>query len=246
MRLEFIKPNNNKIMLYNKNLKIFSLVLCLGFFSLNNSFAEIIVLKSGKTVEGKITNTTKDYTEVEFMGVKLKYLNDQIAEVKKSPEPVESAAEEPELITIKIKGSPSANSQEQKEEGAKEFIEKLDGLNSKIDSVISDRMNKIPKEMGSQVTEEQKASMKSILSLLKEKETEITKAKAPSGCKALKEAFLKLFTLRVSTLEDLMNTNLSQIEVAKILEKRNTDIANASNEYVDERQRALKQAAINK
>lgn len=233
-------------MLYNKNLKIFLLVLCAGFFSMNNSFAETIVLKSGKTVEGKITNTTKDYTEVEFMGVKLKYLNDQIAEVKKSPESGKGAAAEPELITIKIRGSSSENSQEQKAEGVKEFVEKLDGLNSKIDSVISDRMNKIPKEKGSQITEEQKASMKSILSLLKDREAEITKAKAPSGCKTLKEAFLKLFTLRLGTLEDLMNTNLSQIEVAKILEKRNTEIANASNEYVDERQRVLKQAAISK
>lgn len=222
-------------------MKILFFYLCVGLFVSNISFAETIVLKSGKTVEGKITNRTNEYTEIDFMGVKLKYLNDQIEQIKeeKSVSGKGTTAVEPELITIKIKGSGSTNTA--KGEGIKDFLDKLDNINNKIDSIISERMSKIPREKGQKVTKEEQESMKSAVSMVKARADEIEKMKAPAGCKVLKDLFMQLSRIRIGTLEQLINNVSDQIATAKILEKSNTEIAEASKKYTDERQRVLKQ-----
>jgi len=227
----------------DKSMKILFFYLCIGLFASNICFAETIILKSGKTVEGKITNRTNEYTEVDFMGVKLKYLNDQIEQItegKSIPEKATSATE-PELITIKIKGSSTGGAQESKEEGPKGFVEKLDNINNKIDSIISERMSKIPREKGQKVTKEEQDSMKSAVTMVKARADEIEKMKAPAGCKALKDFFMQLSRIRISTLEQLVDNTSDQMAIAKILEKSNTEIAEASKKYTDERQRVLKQ-----
>lgn len=228
-----------------KSMKILFFYLCVGLFVSNISFAETIVLKSGKTVEGKITNRTNEYTEIDFMGIKLKYLNDQIEQIKKEKSASEkgTTAGEPELITIKIKGSGSTNTaNESKEEEIGDFLDKLDNINNKIDSIISERMSKIPKERGQKVTNEEQKSMKSAVSMVKARADEIEKMKAPAGCKVLKDLFMQLSRIRISTLEQLVDNASDQIATAKILEKGNTEIAEASRKYTDERQRVLKQS----
>ncbi len=57
-----------------KKIFILLLVLCFPIFV----FAETIVLKSGKTVEGKLIEKTDKYIKIDFMGVPITYFNDEI------------------------------------------------------------------------------------------------------------------------------------------------------------------------
>ncbi|MCX5705006.1 MAG: tetratricopeptide repeat protein [Candidatus Omnitrophica bacterium] len=55
-------------------------IICLFFFA-GISFAEIISLKSGKTVEGKIIEETDKYIKLDFEGVLLTYFLDEIVAI---------------------------------------------------------------------------------------------------------------------------------------------------------------------
>jgi len=219
-----------------------SLFLCAGLFFPDTLFAEIIVLKSGKTIEGKIVNRTNEYTEVDFMGVKLKYFNDQIEQIKEiKPAINENKLQEPGLITIKIKNS-KANSP--KEEGAAEFIRTLDGINTKIDSVVSEHMNKILNEKREKITDEQYKSTNDVVSVAKEDIAEVEKLKAPPSCKLLKDIFLQKCKTRINGLEELLKNALPPNEIVKSLEKQNMEISAISKKYTDERQRIIEEGGI--
>lgn len=60
---------------------IISLSLILSLFLQNNTFAETIVLKSGKTIEGKIIERTDEDITIDFYGVPVPYFLDQIESV---------------------------------------------------------------------------------------------------------------------------------------------------------------------
>jgi hypothetical protein len=75
------------------------LIIILGmaglFFVPSFSFADVIFLKSGKTVEGKIIEKNDEYVKMRVFGVDLKYYSDEIASVNKehlktTPAPSES------------------------------------------------------------------------------------------------------------------------------------------------------------
>ncbi|MBU1134647.1 MAG: hypothetical protein KJ569_07035, partial [Candidatus Omnitrophica bacterium] len=55
--------------------------LILGLFFFNFSFAETIVLKSGKVVEEKIVERTDEYIKVDLFGVPLTYYLDEIESI---------------------------------------------------------------------------------------------------------------------------------------------------------------------
>ena len=61
-----------------KILIILALLMCLPVFA----FAETIVLKSGKTVEGKLTEKTDKYIKIDFDGVPLTYFMDEIESIR--------------------------------------------------------------------------------------------------------------------------------------------------------------------
>lgn len=63
-----------------KSLVIMLLVLCLPVFL----FAEIIVLKNGKTVEGIIIEKTDKYVKIDFQGVPITYYNSEIESVSEA------------------------------------------------------------------------------------------------------------------------------------------------------------------
>jgi hypothetical protein len=58
-------------------------VFCLFFYLLSRSlcFSEVITLKSGKKVEGKITEQTNKYVKLSFQGVEVIYFNDEIVSI---------------------------------------------------------------------------------------------------------------------------------------------------------------------
>jgi ankyrin repeat protein len=63
-----------------KGLIILVLAICLCFFC--SAFAETIILKSGKTVEGKIINKTDKYIQIDFPGVPLTYFLNEIESIE--------------------------------------------------------------------------------------------------------------------------------------------------------------------
>ena len=154
--------------IHRKNIKLVFISLCVILFFSNISFAETIVLKSGKTVEGKIVNRTNEYTEVEFMGVKLKYFNSQIETIKetKPSSGSQPQAGELPLISIKIKGS---NTNTAEELGVADFVSRLDSINSTIDSMIGEGMNKVIDSKAVKITDEQRKSIENVISAAKGK-----------------------------------------------------------------------------
>jgi dienelactone hydrolase len=72
--------------------KKYLLLVCLSLCFLSPLFAETIVLKSGKTVEGKIVEKNENYTKVDFNGIILKYSAEEIAEIKTEPAQEKQAA----------------------------------------------------------------------------------------------------------------------------------------------------------
>ncbi len=57
-------------------------IFCLFFWSLGSS--EIITLKSGQKVEGRIIEQTNKYVKLDFQGVEVIYLNDEIAAINQA------------------------------------------------------------------------------------------------------------------------------------------------------------------
>lgn len=66
----------------------YSVCLISAVFAIFTSalFADTIVLKSGKTVEGKIIEKTAEYVKIGFMGVELTYFMDEVQNIKEDKE----------------------------------------------------------------------------------------------------------------------------------------------------------------
>lgn len=65
------------------SILILVLTLCVTDFSL---YADTIILKTGKQIEGLIVQKSDSHITVEFKGVELKFYNDEIANIVPSPE----------------------------------------------------------------------------------------------------------------------------------------------------------------
>lgn len=226
----------------NNKVKALIFSLCAGLCLSGVSFAETIVLKSGKIVEGKIVNKTNEYTEVDFMGVKIKYFNDQIAEIKNNePAAVSSSAasnSETGLISIKIKGSEADSSK--KAENITECIKRLDSANSKMDSLVAQRMTQAIDVNSPKMTDQQYSSLQNIIGELKVRADEVEKMQPPQACKTLKDIFLKKCRARISGVEELLAGRLPPGEVTRMVEKQNKEAEEISKKYNEERQRIIK------
>jgi len=64
-----------------KKFKLMSLFLATGLFLAIPAFAETIILKSGKRVDGKILHRTNEYIKVDVYGVSLTYYLDEIESI---------------------------------------------------------------------------------------------------------------------------------------------------------------------
>lgn len=88
----FIYRKEQKVNHYSLRIMVF---VFMGVLFLSVSFvcAEAIVLKSGKTIEGKLLEKTDEYIKIDFQGVPLRYYFDEIDSidgVKQSPSSVEA------------------------------------------------------------------------------------------------------------------------------------------------------------
>jgi tetratricopeptide (TPR) repeat protein len=79
-------------------IKIFISLIILQCTIISLVSAETIVLKSGKTVNGKIVERTKDYIKIDFMGTTLTYWLDEIERIIESGEVKSTEAPEPAKV----------------------------------------------------------------------------------------------------------------------------------------------------
>ena len=68
------------MLLNNRIIEVVPLFF-LGFFFCQPVFAEKVVFKSGKTVEGKLIEKTEKYIKIDFLGVPLTFLLDEIKSI---------------------------------------------------------------------------------------------------------------------------------------------------------------------
>jgi hypothetical protein len=74
-----IQKERAMVIMKLNNFRVIIFVLIGGLFlSFTCSYAETIVLKSGKTVEGKLIEKTDKYIKIDFQGVPLSYFLDEV------------------------------------------------------------------------------------------------------------------------------------------------------------------------
>jgi len=66
----------------------------------------------------------------------------------------------------------------------------------------------------------------------------------PSGCKTLKEIFLKRCRIRLNSLDELLKGPVKPGDVSKIIGKQNKDIAEISKKYSEERENIIKEQKV--
>jgi hypothetical protein len=76
----FIYKKEQEMKRCDTKIRVFVLIGVL-FLGVSSVYAETIVLKSGKTVEGKIIEKTDKYIKIDFQGVPLTYFIDEIESI---------------------------------------------------------------------------------------------------------------------------------------------------------------------
>ncbi len=98
------------------------------------AFAEMVVLKNGKTVEGKILEDTDTYVKIDFNGTPLTYFKDEVMAIRKDVVDTTGTQAEPDKKSAKVE---VLNSEYTKPPDPKENIE------IRADSSIEEILKKI-------------------------------------------------------------------------------------------------------
>jgi hypothetical protein len=151
-------------------LLILSVRLC------GDVFSEIIVLKSGKTIEGKIIEETGQYVKIDYSGITLTYWKTDIERIDK----VNPALQPVEIkLKSKEKRSPA------------EFLNELDVLEGAVENIVRSTANKMF------ASKKEKLDNRHIVSGaiddIKNKTAEIESLNAPDyGCRELQKFAAKI------------------------------------------------------
>ncbi len=92
-------------MLKKSGILVLLIFMCFSF----SSFAEVIVFKSGKTVEGKLLEKTDKYIKIDFEGVPLTYFFDEIATLNGQPVNIEDKTVVVEIVNPEYAKAPNPN-----------------------------------------------------------------------------------------------------------------------------------------
>lgn len=106
-------------------MKRLALIVVISFLLVGQVFADAIVLKSGKRIEGKVTERTKDYVKLDFQDLATTYFSDQI-------QSVETDVPESVAIPQKQKSSESSQAADQEALQNNELFKKMKSAQSKI------------------------------------------------------------------------------------------------------------------
>ena len=161
--------------------------LLIGFFILScvcfqgSIFSEIITLKSGQIVEGRIIEETDKYIKIDFMGTPLTYSKEAIKNIDRSKE---------EIVQIKIK--PEVMS-------TKDFLAKIELLDNYIGKhVLQGYGGGMPGPGGP--TSEYRESISKVVADIRSKINEIKILNVNPDCEKLKQLFVEVHDTEVTQL----------------------------------------------
>ena len=83
-----------------KKIVLAILVSVVFFSSPNFVFSETVILKSGYTLEGKLTEKTDDYIKIDFEGVSLTYYLDEIESIDGKKQPVSVSLKDTPVLNV--------------------------------------------------------------------------------------------------------------------------------------------------
>ena len=111
-----------------------SIILFIAILSIPFSlFAETIVLKSGKQIEGKILEKTDEYVRIDFMGVALSYFYDQIETI----DGVKPISAKKGIVPIKKEYSQNYQLEQASYAKSQKRCEQLEELSKKIEKGVT-------------------------------------------------------------------------------------------------------------
>lgn len=196
-------------------------------------FSETLVLKSGKSVEGKIIEETGKYIKLDYEGVVLTYWKDDIERVdkpKKQEADIKEQLDEKE-IKIKIKGVASGD--------VKEFVDKLESLGQDIQQIILNAQTEVIDSKAETVTEKQRAILQKAAESIKDKMAQIKKLKAPQGCEELQKFAFKSADVAITEFTGEVEKNSIVTELTAYWQDCQKKFSETQKEYTEERQRVL-------
>lgn len=117
------------------NMKKILLILC-SFAVVSLSYAETIVLKNGKSIEGKVVEKTSDYIKLEIMeGVNSTYFFDDIQTI--DGKPIESAAAVAQPLAVK------SDNQETISVDKKDLLDKIKKAGKEVSRISVDEITTV-------------------------------------------------------------------------------------------------------
>ncbi len=178
----------------NKLLLILSFLFGSLYLS-NPVFSEIIVLKSGQTVQGKIIEEKEKYVKLELGGIPLTYYREDIERI--DPDPVNKPVE------IKIKAVTISK---------EEFLTKIGVSGEKIMTIKQKAFADAQKVKGGKSNPEYSHIIHEGVADIRGEIKEINRLSVPNNCQKLKELFVENYDSHVEQLLDDINGSLTKEE----------------------------------
>jgi len=214
----------------------FIILTCLCFCEI--AFSETIILKSGKSIEGKIVEETTNYIKMDYEGVVLTYWKDNIERIEKSKEPkVEIKAPQDEKeIKIKIKSANAGN--------VGEFIDRLDSLGQDIQTIISNAQAEITKIEAKDLTEKHWSILRKAVYDINNKIIEIKKLNAPPECKELQKYSIEQGNIEIQQFTGEVEKFSTVAELGKYWADYTQKLRAIKEQYNNERQKVLDKVSL--
>ncbi|MDD5583785.1 MAG: hypothetical protein PHV55_01835 [Candidatus Omnitrophica bacterium] len=196
------------------------------------AFSDTLLLKTGKSVEGKIIEETDAYVILDYSGISLKYWKEEIQEITKSQPPTGDASQ-PEQVSTPQDPSPQPTSQSRpkstgqqtitiaiKEDPKQEiivFVKELETLRDGIKDALVEAKEQFAVQMSSdgQITEANRKFLREAEKDGRNKLEQMKRIAVPAQCRDLRD-----YALRVTEAEiDRFSSSLSSLSTYKDLIK---------------------------
>jgi hypothetical protein len=165
------------------------------------AFSDTLLLKSGKSVEGKIIEETDTYVTIEYASIPLKYWKDEVQKITKSSSAAQPITSQPtsqpssragtvKIVDITIKEDP-------KEEIAA-FARMLEEKRIEAGSALSEVKSKIEGDItrDGRISDTNRQFFRESLEIARNKVNQMKSIRTPAACKDLRD-----YALRVAEAE---------------------------------------------
>jgi hypothetical protein len=210
------------------------------------AFSDTLLLKSGKSLEGKIIDETDTYVTIEYAGVPLKYWKEEIQEITKSQpvsQPTTSpVASQPFSQPAPIKTATIVIKQDNKQEIAA-FVKKIEVLRDDITTSLNAIQDKIGEDVSidKRVTDEERQSWKETVETVRKKLEQAKLANVPSECRDLRDSALRISEAELERFSSQLNSFITYADLKNYWEQYPKEkLGELKKKYDIERERILR------